>query len=387
MKELFAKKADCCGCAACENICQQGAISMQEDSEGFLYPVVDAEKCIECGLCDKVCPEKNLRTVKDFQEKCYAGYSRQPEEVKNSASGGLATALACGILERGGYVYGVAYDSLFEKVLYVRAHDTATVDRFRGSKYVQAIHERTYSQIKHDLENGETVLFIGLPCEANALSLFLKKQYDKLYVCSLICHGPTSQKVHRQFIERIKSAGKDISFFTVRHKIDACKPYYIRAIFSDGNEKISRFDASMYGKAFRFMKRPSCNQCTFKRGNVHADVTIGDFHYGYALKNEINNPMGISNAIVHTPKGEQLLQMLKDFSLWEVPLDQCLHNEAYIRAVPEKPNRREFGRVFSTNGLEKACSLASVRRVEKTEKLRASFLTFLVRMKRRLIRG
>lgn len=386
MKELFSKKIDCCGCAACENVCPQNAISMQEDLEGFLYPIIDAGKCIECGLCDKVCPEKNQHEVDGFQEKCYAGYSKQPDEVKCSASGGLAAALAREIIEKGGDVYGVAYDSSFEKVLYVRTDDISTADRFRGSKYVQAQHGKTYSQVKQDLENDETVLFIGLPCEVNALRLFLKKQYDKLYVCSLICHGPTSQKVHRQFIEGIKPAGKNIQFFTVRHKVDACKPYYIRAIFSDRTEKVYRFDASTYGKAFRFMKRPSCNHCGFKRGMVDSDLTIGDFHYGYSLKSEINNPMGISNAIVHTEKGEQLLKQIRDFYLTEVPLEQCLHNEAYIQAVAAKTNRQEFGKTFSEKGLEKACSLASVRRVEKTEELRAAFLTFLVRIKRRLIR-
>lgn len=384
MKELFSNIVDCCGCAACENVCPQNAISMQEDPEGFLYPHVDDSKCIECGLCDKVCPEKNQHKVNDFREKCYAGYSRQAEEVRNSASGGLAAALARGIIEKGGYVYGVAYDSSFEKVLYVRAKDTSTADRFRGSKYVQAQHGKIYSQVKQDLENSETVLFIGLPCEVNALRLFLKKQYDKLYVCSLICHGPTSQKVHRQFIDGIKPVGQSIRFFTVRHKADACKPYYIRAVFSEGNEKIYRFDTSTYGKAFRFMKRPSCNHCSFKRGMVHSDLTIGDFHYGYSLKSEINNPMGISNAIVHTAKGEQLLRLISAFYLTEVPLDQSLHNEAYLRAIPAKKNRQQFGKVFSKEGLDKACSLASVKQIENSEDLRFRFLSFLASIKRRL---
>ena len=29
---------------------------MQPDGEGFLYPVVDEERCIECGKCKAVCP-------------------------------------------------------------------------------------------------------------------------------------------------------------------------------------------------------------------------------------------------------------------------------------------------------------------------------------------
>ena len=55
---LYENKVDCCGCTACYAICPKNAISMQPDEEGFDYPVVDAEKCIECFACSKVCPIK-----------------------------------------------------------------------------------------------------------------------------------------------------------------------------------------------------------------------------------------------------------------------------------------------------------------------------------------
>ena len=58
------KKSDCCGCTACANICPKNCIEMREDEEGFLYPHVDKEKCINCGLCEKVCPVKNAKENK-----------------------------------------------------------------------------------------------------------------------------------------------------------------------------------------------------------------------------------------------------------------------------------------------------------------------------------
>lgn len=33
---------------------------MKADVEGFLYPVVDKTTCIDCGLCEIVCPITNL---------------------------------------------------------------------------------------------------------------------------------------------------------------------------------------------------------------------------------------------------------------------------------------------------------------------------------------
>ena len=44
------KTANCCGCTACASICNHNAITMQPDALGFLYPVVDENKCTDCGL-------------------------------------------------------------------------------------------------------------------------------------------------------------------------------------------------------------------------------------------------------------------------------------------------------------------------------------------------
>ena len=55
---LYKRKEDCCGCTACYAICPKSAIFMQQDEEGFDYPVVNTEKCIRCYMCLKVCPIK-----------------------------------------------------------------------------------------------------------------------------------------------------------------------------------------------------------------------------------------------------------------------------------------------------------------------------------------
>ena len=52
-------RGKCCGCGGCETTCPKQAISMQYDREGFLYPVVNSERCVDCGKCTKVCPVIN----------------------------------------------------------------------------------------------------------------------------------------------------------------------------------------------------------------------------------------------------------------------------------------------------------------------------------------
>ena len=75
---LFAKREDCCGCGACLNICPKQAITMQEDEFGFIYPVIDEDRCIRCGQCKKVCAFQNIEETNSPIE-CYAAVSKNPE--------------------------------------------------------------------------------------------------------------------------------------------------------------------------------------------------------------------------------------------------------------------------------------------------------------------
>ena len=55
---LYVSKTDCCGCTACKAVCPMNAISMTPDDEGFLYPLIDGNKCVRCYRCLRVCPMK-----------------------------------------------------------------------------------------------------------------------------------------------------------------------------------------------------------------------------------------------------------------------------------------------------------------------------------------
>lgn len=56
---LFSMKEECCGCSSCYSICPNSAIIMNEDEEGFLYPMIDVKICVKCYKCISVCPLKN----------------------------------------------------------------------------------------------------------------------------------------------------------------------------------------------------------------------------------------------------------------------------------------------------------------------------------------
>ena len=106
---------------------------MKKDEGGFLYPEIDAEKCIDCGLCLKKCAfQSGYKTRKEF-EPFYGFGARHKEEhiFKRSRSGGAFVALSSKIIEEGGSVYGAGYDE--EQGFFYIRHKRATTKRSRNA--------------------------------------------------------------------------------------------------------------------------------------------------------------------------------------------------------------------------------------------------------------
>lgn len=174
----IADKKQCCGCSACESICPEKAIKMLPDNEGFLYPQVDDEICIQCDLCDKTCPIINPITS-DKEPKGYIVRNNDKEIVKDSTSGGVFTAVAKYVLDKQGVVFGVGYDSSM-KVIYKRAENKSEITEMRGSKFVQSNITGIYENVKQTLKSERLVLFTGTPCQVAGLIGFLREKPDNL---------------------------------------------------------------------------------------------------------------------------------------------------------------------------------------------------------------
>ena len=206
------KKSECTGCWACYNACPVGAISMVDDEEGFKYPHVDYETCIECKRCVKVCPTINEKQTYK-RGVAYACYNKDEEIRRQSSSGGIFTLIAEEFISRDGKVFGAVFDENFD-VHHDGASDMEEVGRMRGSKYVQSTIGETYKEVKDLLNSGEYVLFSGTPCQVGGLRTYLGRDYSKLFCMDNICHGIPSPKVfseYRQYLEK-KHMSRMISY-------------------------------------------------------------------------------------------------------------------------------------------------------------------------------
>ena len=127
-------KHNCCGCSACFSICPKKCITMQADSEGFLYPLVNETDCIDCGLCEKVCNELHPYDKRE-PLKVLAAINKDVEVRLKSSSGGIFYILAEKTISEGGVVFGARFDEQWQVVIDY-AETMKGVEAFMGSKYV-----------------------------------------------------------------------------------------------------------------------------------------------------------------------------------------------------------------------------------------------------------
>lgn len=318
--------ANCCGCSACQSICAHDAITMQPDTMGFLYPVVNKDKCIDCGLCEKVCSfhENYALRFNCPQPDAYAARHRNIQEVETSRSGAAFIALSDYILELGGVVYGAGYTDHF-RVVHKRATTKEERDEFKGSKYVQSEMNSVFRQIKKDLKDGLVVLFSGTPCQTAGLDSFLNERLkENLYLTDIVCHGVCSPFVWKDYLEFLSSKyDKRITGVNFRDKqLFGWTDNHESFCFEGDKEK--KFFKYLFYKPWHF--RMSCYKCHYCNTKRPSDITLADFWGWEKIVPTLNvDDKGLSLVIINTEKGRNLFEKIKkDLYTTEVSLKDCL---------------------------------------------------------------
>ena len=347
-KILLADKQHCTGCGACASTCASKAINMVRDEEGFLQPLIDVDKCRECGLCQKHCPELNPVARLDYsRQKVYAFISKEDRCI--SSSGGAFSVFARWILSQGGIVVGAAMDEHFY-VSHIIVDSVEKLNLLRGSKYVQSDLNDVFKEVKKHLLSGQKVLFSGTGCQVAGLYAFLggKRYEGQLYTLDLICHGVPSQGAFDSYIKKLQKKlaqkGENIKGFRFR-KLDS-RDYRPAIKLSESKWRILALSENAYMNAFfeGITFRESCFNCQYCNTNRIGTFTIADF-WGigrHGMKFQKNVSSGVSLVIDNQGNLEKLRTELENFAyVEERSMSEAIAEQSNLKSPMKRLSKRD----------------------------------------------
>lgn len=340
------------------------------DDEGFEYPVINQDVCIDCGLCQSVCPvilydkRQTLRDTNNSAQRGYAARNKNYTQRLISSSGSIFPPIAEWILENNGVVVGAAYDSQFNVVHQIIDSNSGLRD-IQGSKYLQCrADNNTFKRIRDELKTGRLVLYSGMACQVEGLKSFLRKEYDNLYTIDLICMGIPSPIVWQKYLKAYFK-GEKIQHINFKEKSIGWNSFcfYVK---TDKREFRERGMENLYLQSmFRsWNMRPSCFQCPFKEEKRISDFTLADCWGANKKVPSIDDNKGLSSVIVHSAKGLHLWQLLSDkIESIEISIDEiAAGNPNLIYNKPQTGDRKLFYEMLNRNPRKAFERLCKVKR-------------------------
>ena len=363
-------KSKCCGCNACVQRCPKQCIVMHEDEEGFLYPQVDVTLCVDCGLCEKVCPMLAQNDVKKALQ-IFAAKNKNEHQRLRSSSGGIFILLAEQTIKMGGVVFGARFDKNWE-VEHCYVETIEELEPLMRSKYVQSRIGNTYKEAEQFLKEGRRVLFVGTSCQILGLHKFLRKDYNNLLSVDFICHGVPSPGVWQKYLSEQKNklslqsiANEKDTFLSssLKERLEITGINF-REKAGFGWEKfgfiirgmsVSKMDQNqilfsemhshnpfMKGFLSNITIRPSCSLCPAKGGRSQSDISMADFWGIKEIDKRFYDPNGVSLVFVHTEKGDSIMEKLVCEKKSVTPDDIVFTNISYMHSSPLHPKRIAF---------------------------------------------
>lgn len=342
----------CTACGACVQKCPKNCIEMKKDDNGFLYPIVNSLDCIECGLCEKICP-----IGKQLKEKekplAYACATAENNMLIQATSGGVFGAIANYVLENGGVVYGCAYIEHLQAT-HIRVDSKESLLSLFGSKYVQSNTQSTYKECEEDLKSGKQVLYSGTPCQIAGLKNYLQREYSNLITADLVCHGVASQAYFDKFVEFLEKKERAVcTNYNFRSKRNA--GWSVAGLASFKTENGKTFDKKQYYFSNYYyyyyylscsIYRESCYSCEYANLNRVGDFTLGDFWGAEGLSIPFDIEKGCSLVLLNTDKAVEIFEKL-DLHKYQVPLEVATkYNKQLTAPSHARYNRNELLREY-----------------------------------------
>jgi len=351
---LRENMAACTGCAACAGACPQDCVTMEPDAEGFPNQRIDSDVCNDCGLCRRICPvcddeslpeSENLVADRVPAPQVFAAWHLDDAIRQGSTSGGVFTALADYVFAQGGVVVGAAFDDGLV-VRHVLIESAAYLGRLRGSKYVQSeMAPALFLRVRELLNQGRPVLFSGTPCQVSGIRHFLRRPFETLFCCDIVCHGVPSPLLLFRYGEHYKAMGKQLSDISFRDKATGWKRYSVRQHFASGETCLRSTFADPYMAAFlhTYCLREACYGCRFTNTVRWGDLTLADFWGVAKTYPEYDaDDKGTSLLLANTTKGAAWLGECRDLLfIGPADIDTAVAGNSQLAKPTHRPPERD----------------------------------------------
>ena len=386
---LVEDKNRCCGCMACADVCPCKAIHVREDENGFVYPEISADLCVECGRCLSVCPFRNELPHESLRET-YAAQAKNAD-LSESSSGALFPCIASEFIKEGSAVYGCAM--IFEegkiRIRHMRAENESELKLLKGSKYVQSDTRGIYQKVKNDLYANRKVFFSGTPCQVAGLYGYLGKDDPNLFTADIVCHGVPSQKFFQTYIAFEENNRKiSLKKLVFRDKSKGWKLHgRMEGVDGEENEKTIFFEPedSSYYQLFlnRYTYRESCYNCPYASKHRPGNITLADFwnidlvHPEMLTQNggDLDEYAGISALVINNEKGRQLIEKYGQNALMHESSYESAsrYNRQFVQPAVMPEGRDHIFEQFRTSYESLDCEYkAGLRKRKLKRKIRAA---------------
>lgn len=331
---------ECSGCGVCSTICQKNAISMELDDIGFLKPIINREKCINCGLCNKVCPTENGYGTALGDMKLFSAFSEKQDIRKTSSSGGVGYCLAKKAILQGYKVCGVRYNYDINCAEHCIVDKVEQLEDIKGSKYLQSHSEKAFKQLVLDLNSDDKIKYMvfGTPCQISGLKnvLYSRNLESRVILVDIFCHGVPSDLVWKQYLNELlinnKLSSSHLKKIVFRDKSFSWHTYYMNIEDKVGKKYIASRDYDCFLQLFTIgaVNNKSCFTCKY-RNNTVADIRLGDY-WGARYQ---DNEEGFSMVLIATKTGYEAINSLNQLNIEEKPIDEHLSQQHTNFRIPQ----------------------------------------------------
>lgn len=325
--KTVCKLNQCTGCKACLEVCKKNAISIV-DSLSTMNAFINENLCINCGVCEKVCPNNN-KLKKSQPLEWYQGWVDATRQT--SSSGGVASGLIKSFIQNGGYVASCLFKN--GEFAFEITNDLNYAKKFAGSKYVKSNAQNIYQKVSEKIKEGHKVMFIGLPCQVAAVKNYMKN-HDNLYTVDLICHGSPSPQILSRFLYENNVDIKCIDDLKFRSKDGFGLQSGYKRISFDGNSDLYTF---AFLTSLDYTE--NCYSCPYATLDRVSDITLGD-SWGSDLDTE-EQKKGVSLILCQTKKGRELLKNTK-IELRSVDLNKAVESNHQLNHPSKMPPERKI---------------------------------------------